>query len=213
MSYKEFVDDVALTAEELNTYLMKQSVMVFSSRANRTSSLNGAETVGMVSYLSDEKIIELYRDGAWRPEAATKQRYVLASDYTPASSSSLTDATLIGSPALLNNNAKYLIRGVFFVSGTPTTASCKVAATATGVTGRWGVGGGSEIASTFSLASSSSVVTLGTDSGSGVRAHVFEGHISTDGTAAGTFLSFRGYNRVSAALIKADSFIEVERYV
>lgn len=63
--YKLFVTGDVLTAAQVNTYLMQQSVMVFASSAARTTALSGVLAEGMVSYLQDTNSIEYYDGAAW----------------------------------------------------------------------------------------------------------------------------------------------------
>lgn len=64
--YKLFVDGDILTASEVNTYLMQQSVMVFATAAARTSAI-AAPSEGMVTYRTDNNVIEYYDGAAWQP--------------------------------------------------------------------------------------------------------------------------------------------------
>ena len=57
-----------LTAAEMNTYLMQQSVMTFASAAARTTAFSAASLTpaqGMVSYLSDSSKMQTYSGSAW----------------------------------------------------------------------------------------------------------------------------------------------------
>lgn len=62
--FKTFVDGDVLTAAEVNTYLMQQSVMVFASSAARTSGI-AAPSEGMLTYLSDTNAVEYYDGSSW----------------------------------------------------------------------------------------------------------------------------------------------------
>lgn len=64
--FKTFVDGDILTAAEVNTYLMEQSVMVFASAAARTTAI-AAPSEGMVTYRTDNNVIEYYDGAAWQP--------------------------------------------------------------------------------------------------------------------------------------------------
>ena len=64
--FRTFVDGDILTAAQVNTYLMQQSVMVFASAADRTSAI-AAPSEGMVTYLADNDLIEYYDGSAWQP--------------------------------------------------------------------------------------------------------------------------------------------------
>ena len=72
--YKLFNTGDVLTAAQVNTYLNEQTVMVFASSAARTSALSGVLAEGMVSYLQDTNVVEVYNGSAW---------VGLAADQTP----------------------------------------------------------------------------------------------------------------------------------
>jgi hypothetical protein len=57
--FRTFVDGDVLTAAQVNTFLMEQSVMVFANAAARTSALP-TPTEGMVTYLADTNALEKY---------------------------------------------------------------------------------------------------------------------------------------------------------
>jgi hypothetical protein len=63
--YNLFATGNVLTAAQVNTYLMQQSVMVFASSAARTTALSGVLAEGMVSYLQDTNSLEVYDGSAW----------------------------------------------------------------------------------------------------------------------------------------------------
>lgn len=63
--FKVFTIGEVLTAENVNTYLMEQSVMVFASEAARTSAI-GTASEGMLSYLLDTDAIQYYDGAAWQ---------------------------------------------------------------------------------------------------------------------------------------------------
>jgi len=63
--YKLFATGDVLTAAQVNTYLMQQTVMVFASSAARTSAISGVLAEGMVSYLQDSNTLEVYDGAAW----------------------------------------------------------------------------------------------------------------------------------------------------
>ena len=66
---KLFVSGDVLTAAQVNTYLMDQSVMRFANEAARTAAFGGAgEPVlaeGMMSYLMDTNSVQVYNGSAW----------------------------------------------------------------------------------------------------------------------------------------------------
>lgn len=63
--YKLFNTGDVLTAAQVNTYLMQQTVMVFANATARTTALSGVLAEGMVSYLQDTNATEVYDGSAW----------------------------------------------------------------------------------------------------------------------------------------------------
>jgi hypothetical protein len=63
--YKLFNTGDVLTAAQVNTYLMQQTVMVFASATARTTALSGVLAEGMMSYLQDTNSVEVYNGSAW----------------------------------------------------------------------------------------------------------------------------------------------------
>jgi hypothetical protein len=66
---KLFTSGSVLTAAQVNTYLMDQSVMRFADAAARTAAFGGTgEPVlaeGMMSYLIDTDSVQVYNGSAW----------------------------------------------------------------------------------------------------------------------------------------------------
>jgi len=63
--YKLYATGDILTAAQVNNYLQEQTVMVFASAAARTSALSLVLAEGMVSYLADTNVVEVYNGSAW----------------------------------------------------------------------------------------------------------------------------------------------------
>lgn len=68
---KLFVSGDVLTAAQVNTYLMDQTIMRFADAATRTAAFGGAGeptlAEGMFSYLIDTDSLEYYDGSAWQP--------------------------------------------------------------------------------------------------------------------------------------------------
>ena len=64
--FQTFVAGQVLSASDVNTYLMQQSVMVFASAAARASVIT-APSQGMTYYQSDEGRTYTYTGSAWKP--------------------------------------------------------------------------------------------------------------------------------------------------
>jgi hypothetical protein len=63
--YTDITAGAVLTADQVDTYLMQQTVMVFASSAARTTALNGVVSAGMVSYLTSTAQTQYYNGSAW----------------------------------------------------------------------------------------------------------------------------------------------------
>ena len=64
--FKDFTAGEVLTANDVDTYLMQQSVMVFAGTAARASALGTLVSEGMFSYLSDTNAFEYYDGSSWQ---------------------------------------------------------------------------------------------------------------------------------------------------
>ncbi len=63
--FKLFSNNSVLTAQEVNTYMMEQMVMVFSGTAARGSALP-SPSEGMHAYLTDSNSFTFYDGSTWR---------------------------------------------------------------------------------------------------------------------------------------------------
>lgn len=63
--YKAFATGDVLSATDVNTYVMQQSIMVFASSTARTTALSAVLAEGMASYLKDTNKFEIYNGTAW----------------------------------------------------------------------------------------------------------------------------------------------------
>jgi len=79
--FKTFNTGDVLTASDVNTYLMQQTVMVFDDASARTTALTGVVAEGMLSYLKDTNAVEVYDGSSW-----------VASDDPNAIQNSIVDA-------------------------------------------------------------------------------------------------------------------------
>jgi hypothetical protein len=62
--FKTFAVGEVLTANNVNTYLMQQSVMVFANSSARSSAIT-APSEGMVTYLTGSNSLWYYSGAAW----------------------------------------------------------------------------------------------------------------------------------------------------
>jgi hypothetical protein len=79
--YKAFSPGEVLLANDLNTYLMEQSVMVFGGTAARSSAIV-SPSEGMITYLTDSDRLQLYNGTAWVSADETSRLVTTAGDLT-----------------------------------------------------------------------------------------------------------------------------------
>lgn len=65
MGYLDFAAGQVLTADQVDQFLMRQSVMVFDDSTARSSALGTVLSEGMVTYLKDSNSIFQYNGTAW----------------------------------------------------------------------------------------------------------------------------------------------------
>lgn len=74
MAYKTFTAGSLATASDVNTYLMKQSVMVFADATARNAALT-SPTEGMLTYQEGSDHLTVYNGSAWIPFDTTWTTY------------------------------------------------------------------------------------------------------------------------------------------
>lgn len=123
--YKLFNTGDVLTAAQVNTYLMEQTVMVFANAAARTTALSGVVSEGMISYLKDTNAVEVYDGSNW-----------VSSDDPNAIQNTIVDAkgdlisaTAADTPARLavGNNGEILVADSSATTGLRWQASSTIA--------------------------------------------------------------------------------------
>ena len=63
--YRSFVPDTVLTADQVQTFLMDQTVQVYADASERDTTLTGVVTEGMVSYLESENKVYVFTGASW----------------------------------------------------------------------------------------------------------------------------------------------------
>jgi hypothetical protein len=121
VAYKVFTNGSVLPASDVNTYLMDQSVMVFSSSATRAAALT-APVEGMLTWLEDVNRYE-YRDGAGAWTALGKSGLTLVGQNTFSAATAVNidnvfSATYNAYKVILNSTASAALNvGVRFRVG------------------------------------------------------------------------------------------------
>lgn len=117
--YKLFNTGDVLTAQQVNEYLMQQTVMVFADASARTTALSGVLAEGMLSYLKSTDQAEVYNGSAW---------VALASDQTPLTTKGDLFTYTTADARLASSN----VNGDVLTVDTSTATGLKWAAPATG---------------------------------------------------------------------------------
>jgi len=98
--YKLFSTGDVLSASDVNTYLQQQTVMVFASAAARTTALASVLAEGMVTYLKDTDVVEIYTGAAWvsldDPNAIQNSIVTAKGDIIGATASSTPSKLAVG---------------------------------------------------------------------------------------------------------------------
>jgi hypothetical protein len=105
--YKLFATGDVLSASDVNLYLQQQTVMVFASAAARTTALASVLAEGMVTYLKDTDVVEIYTGAAWvsldDPNAIQNSIVTAKGSIVAASAASTPAALAVG------NNGETLV--------------------------------------------------------------------------------------------------------
>jgi hypothetical protein len=139
--YKTFTAGNILRASEVNTYLMQQSVMRFSTPSAADSALGANKAEGMVIYATSNEFLYAYNGAAWIPFASavgSGTGYMGAwTGYTPT----LTGITLgSGTVAFtwIRQGNTVRVRGRFtFGAGSGVTGAISISLPATAVSANW----------------------------------------------------------------------------
>jgi hypothetical protein len=124
---KTFTAGDVLTAADVQDYLMDQSVMVFAGTAARASAI-ASPTEGMVTYRTDDNIVEAYDGSSWATlSGGGKILQVVSTTYTTqatTTSASFSDTGLSASitPTKNTSNILVLVTQPFLVNRIGTTA-------------------------------------------------------------------------------------------
>jgi len=65
MPFLDFTAGQVLTADQVDTYLMRQTVMVFDDASARDTALSGVLAEGMMAYLKDTNEVLKYDGSSW----------------------------------------------------------------------------------------------------------------------------------------------------
>lgn len=94
--YKLFNTGDVLTAAQVNTYLMQQTVMVFADASARTTALSGVLAEGMLSYLKSDDKLYKYDGTSWSEVGGASGGMTLISEQTASAATSLSFSSIAG---------------------------------------------------------------------------------------------------------------------
>lgn len=149
MAYKVFQAGEVPTAQDFNTYLMRQSVMVFPTVAARDAALT-APTEGMVVYIESTNALLFYDGAAWTGVGVAPGGPITATTVT--ASGAIQGQTVTATGAMQGQS----------IASTTTVTAASVTAT--------GTVQGQNITATTGTVTGPSVTASGTVQGSNVRA-------------------------------------------
>lgn len=113
--FKDFSDGSYLTGDEVDGYLMRQSVMRFASAAVRDSNLvAGILAEGMLAYLEDTNILYIYNGTAWVSFLGSQPGSIFSTTY-----SGTTDASGL---LTVTHGAGFTPAGGWAVTSNPTSS-------------------------------------------------------------------------------------------
>ena len=179
---KTFTAGETLTASDVNTYLMEQSVMVFGGTAARSSAIP-TPSEGMTSYRTDTQQIESYDGAEWRGMSGLQ----LIKKQTIGSA--VSSVTVTAAFSATYDNYKIIVSGG--VGSASADLSLKMGATATGyyVSGYFvNAYGPTGVVNTVSFANGASI-SIGTTSTNAIAGDV---EIQSPNLAKRTMFSMRG---------------------
>jgi hypothetical protein len=101
MAFKEFIAFTKLTAFDVNTFLMNQTVLVFPSATDRDTAIT-SPTEGMTAYLEDVNQLVVYTGSAWTIFAGQMPRMHLKLNSTFSITQAAT-STVTGWTTISNN--------------------------------------------------------------------------------------------------------------
>jgi hypothetical protein len=121
MAFKDFANGYPLNATEIDTYLMRQTVMVFADSTARDAALTGIETEGMFTYLADTNKTQYYSGSAWTDLVDTSTLVSLTGTQTLTNktlTSPTIDTATVNSPTLANPVLTGAAREGVYTTGT-----------------------------------------------------------------------------------------------
>jgi hypothetical protein len=108
LPFKDFAPGAVFTAADVDTYLMRQAMMIFASAAARTTALSGVLSEGMVVFLQDINQMQYYDGTAWVPFPGSELGYgALTANSTGYSA--LADITSVTTTFTAVASGEYLV--------------------------------------------------------------------------------------------------------
>lgn len=105
MPFKDFASGAVLTAQQVDDFLMRQSVMTFADSTERGTAIGTAVAEGMVTFLLDSDSMEYYDGAAWQPVSNPGDITGVTAGYGLAGGGSSGEVTLTSATALTSSTA------------------------------------------------------------------------------------------------------------
>jgi hypothetical protein len=120
---KTFTAGEVLTASDVNTYLMEQSVMVFGGTAARSSAIP-TPSEGMVSYRSDIDNLQLYNGSEWTAASGMQliKKQTIGSGVSSVNVTSAFSATYTNYLVIISGGASSVTNTLYLRLGNPGNA-------------------------------------------------------------------------------------------
>lgn len=215
LGFKDFANGNVLTGDEIDGYLMQQSVMRFTNEAARDTALAAVIADGMCAYTAAEDVLWIRRGGSWRemlPRFVTK-----TADKTVTASTvlSLDNHLFFGGRANAVYNVTVFAITASNASGAGVKFGWNVPAGANfNMTGHGPIialatsGGGSEWSNLIGSSGSSLPFGVPAASGAGITLNAL---ITLSSTAGTVTLQWAQNAATNNTILKAGSWMRVER--
>jgi hypothetical protein len=107
--FKDFANGNVLTGDELDGYLMQQTVMRFSSESARDAALAAVLTDGLMAYTTDAKKLWIYESGSWYETFPQPDAFASTTAVSTTSSTFGPGASVLGGTFVAPRSGKVFI--------------------------------------------------------------------------------------------------------